>query len=114
LSELDLAYLQVNRAVTEDVAAGAGDPISIEWVREYYPGTLIAAESFTLEEGASAVTNGTLDAVAFGRLFIANPDLPARFAQGAPLNLLRRETIYTNGESGYVDYPMLANGASNK
>lgn len=107
LSELDLAYLQVNRAVTSDVAAGAGEPIDIEWVREHYSGTLIAAESFTLEEGNSAVAKGTLDAVAFGRLYIANPDLPERFAQGAPLNLLQNETIYLNDAIGYVDYPML-------
>lgn len=107
LSEFSLAYLHVNRATTEDVAAGAGDPISFGWVREHYSGTLIAAESFSQEEAASAVADGILDAVVFGRLFIANPDLPARFAQGAPLNPPRRDTFYTNGDSGYVDYPLL-------
>lgn len=113
LGELDLAYLHVNRAVDEDVTAGAGDPISVEWVRRHYPGTLIAAESFTLEEGASAVAQGTLDAVAFGRLFIANPDLPDRFEQGAPLNPLRHDTVYRNDGIGYVDYPVLETTAFN-
>lgn len=110
LTELELAYLQVNRAADSDISADAGEPISIDWIREHYLGTLVGAESFTLEEGINAVSNDTLDAVAFGRPFIANPDLPARFAESAPLNEPRRETFYTNEENGYLDYPMLANG----
>ena len=50
---------------------------------------------------------GAADAVAFGRVFIANPDLPARFAQGAPLNPLVAQTIYSPDATGYNDYPTL-------
>jgi 2,4-dienoyl-CoA reductase-like NADH-dependent reductase (Old Yellow Enzyme family) len=47
------------------------------------------------------------DAVAFGKLFIANPDLPRRLATGAPLNQWNVETFYNGGPHGYVDYPAL-------
>ncbi|MCU1252854.1 MAG: alkene reductase, partial [Edaphobacter sp.] len=47
------------------------------------------------------------DAVAFGKLFIANPDLPARFAKGLPLNRPNAATFYAPGPEGYIDYPAL-------
>lgn len=107
LAALDLAYVQVNRPSTGDLADCTGETTSIEWVREHYSGTLVGAENFGLEDGAQAVADGTLDAIAYGRPFLANPDLPARFAQGAPLNELRLDTVYGTGESGYLDYPAL-------
>ena len=51
---------------------------------------------------------GEADAIAYGKLFIANPDLPLRFAKGAPLNLPDPETFYAPGSEGYTDYPFLA------
>ena len=53
------------------------------------------------------IERGGADAVAFGRLFIANPDLPERFAQDAPLNAYDRPTFYGGGAKGYTDYPTL-------
>ena len=53
---------------------------------------------------------GAADAVAFGRLFIANPDLPERFRRGAPLNRYDRSTFYGGDARGYTDYPALAGG----
>jgi 2,4-dienoyl-CoA reductase-like NADH-dependent reductase (Old Yellow Enzyme family) len=53
------------------------------------------------------LAQGKADAVGFGKLFIANPDLPARFAAGATLNAWKMETFYTAGPEGYVDYPAL-------
>ena len=47
------------------------------------------------------------DAVAYGRLFIANPDLPARFARGSALNPPNPATFYADGAAGYTDYPAL-------
>jgi N-ethylmaleimide reductase len=52
------------------------------------------------------VEAGIADAVAFGRLFIANPDLPERLARGVPLNPYDRATFYGGGEKGYTDYPI--------
>ena len=112
LAAAGLAYLQVNRPSVKDLAACTGDTIPLEWVRERYTGTLVGAEGFGPEDGARAVADGTLDAIAYGRPFVANPDLPARIAKGAPLNEVRRGTLYRDeGESGYVDYPFLENDA---
>jgi N-ethylmaleimide reductase len=56
----------------------------------------------------AAVDAGRADAVAFGRLFLANPDLVQRLQRGAPLNAPNPQTFYTPGPVGYTDYPALA------
>ena len=58
------------------------------------------------------IAAGEADAVAFGQQFIANPDLPERFATGSPLNPPDPGTYYAPGEKGYTDYPALATAAS--
>ena len=107
LADVALAYLHVNRVTDEDRARGAGDDITLEWVREHYSGTLLAAGEFDRDDAEHALASGLLDAVVFGRPFLANPDLPERFATGAPLNTPDRETFYTGGPEGLVDYPTL-------
>ena len=72
-----------------------------------FGGTYIANEQFTRESAEQALAAGRADAVAFGKLFLANPDLPARFLAGAELNTPRPETFYAGGASGYTDYPAL-------
>ncbi|CAA7396551.1 unnamed protein product [Spirodela intermedia] len=73
-----------------------------------FQGTFIAAGGYDREEGNKAVASGYTDMVAFGRLFIANPDLPRRFLLDAPLNKYNRETLYTpDSVVGYNDYPFL-------
>jgi 2,4-dienoyl-CoA reductase-like NADH-dependent reductase (Old Yellow Enzyme family) len=73
-----------------------------------FGGAYIANEKFTYETAAQAVESGDVDAVAFGKLFIANPDLPHRFAVGAALNEPRVPEFYAGGAQGYTDYPSLA------
>ena len=68
----------------------------------------IVNERFTKETGEQVIAAGEADAVSFGVLFIANPDLPQRFASGAPLNKPDNTTFYGDGPAGYVDYPFLA------
>jgi len=68
---------------------------------------LILAGGFTGESAEEAIRSGRADAVAFGRQFIANPDLPLRLRVGALLNAYDRSTFYGGGAAGYVDYPEL-------
>lgn len=72
-----------------------------------FGGPFIANERFTKESAEQALQSGEADAVAFGRLFIANPDLPVRLATGAPLNEPDPTTFYASGPAGYTDYPSL-------
>ncbi|RTL85063.1 MAG: alkene reductase [Hyphomicrobiales bacterium] len=77
------------------------------YLRKEFGGPFIANEGFTRESAEAAIASGEADAVAFGKLFIANPDLPERFRRHAPLNAPRPETFYAHGPEGYVDYPAL-------
>lgn len=76
-----------------------------------FGGVYIANEGFTQESAAQVVSEGKADAVAFGKLFIANPDLPARFKMGAPLNVPDANTFYAPTAAGYTDYPSLKSAA---
>ena len=76
-------------------------------IRGKFSGRFIANEAFDQAQAAAWLAQERADAVAFGKLFIANPDLPARFAHGAALNAPRPETFYTPGPEGYTDYPAL-------
>jgi N-ethylmaleimide reductase len=68
---------------------------------------VLSAAAYSPKSAATAVEGGQVDAVAFGRLFIANPDLVARVRLGAELNLPDRATFYGGGAHGYTDYPVL-------
>lgn len=76
-------------------------------LKKAFGGTYIANERFTFESGNEVLAKGEADAVAFGIPFIANPDLPRRFREGAPLNEPHKETFYASGPKGYTDYPSL-------
>ncbi|CAA7396554.1 unnamed protein product [Spirodela intermedia] len=81
-------------------------------IRKAFQGTFIAAGGYDREEGNKAVNSGYTDLVAFGRLFLANPDLPKRFLLDAPLNKYNRLTFYTpDPVVGYTDYPFLDSSA---
>lgn len=77
-------------------------------MKEAFGGTVVANERFTQAQASDVLASGAADAVAFGVPFIANPDLPARFAKGAELNAPVPATFYTEGPVGYTDYPALA------
>jgi N-ethylmaleimide reductase len=72
-----------------------------------FGGKLVLAGLYDLESGQAALADGRADAIAFGRPFIANPDLVARLRQGSALNTPDPSTFYTGGANGYVDYPFL-------
>jgi len=76
-------------------------------LKEAFGGVYIANEKMTKESAGELLDSGKADAVAFGQLFIANPDLPERFKRNAPLNAPRPETFYAGSAEGYTDYPAL-------
>ena len=77
-------------------------------LRSVYRGALVVCGEYTLERGNTVIQDGLSDAVAFGRPYIANPDLVERFKTGAPLNDPDLSTFYGGGEEGYVDYTTLS------
>ena len=76
-------------------------------LKKAFVGVYVANEKFTLESGNAILSAGDADAVAFGVPFLANPDLPKRLAQNAPLNPPDSSTFYADGAKGYTDYPAL-------
>ena len=87
-----------------------GTPYSDEFrqrVRDAFEQTIIAAGGYTAEKAERNIKLGYIDAVAFGRDYIANPDLAERIRAGAPLNEQHPQTFYGGGTEGYTDYPFL-------
>ncbi|AMB43374.1 alkene reductase [Methylobacterium sp. AMS5] len=112
LAEFDFAYLHVVNPALEQMQKGEPpDQRSlalVQLIRERFKGTLIAAGGFDAGTAARWIHEGRADLVAFGRKFIANPDLPERLRADAPLNADDPTTYYGGGENGYTDYPDLA------
>ena len=106
IDSFNLAYLHIS----EPDWAG-GKPFTAEFrrqIRDTYHGVLIGAGGYTAEKADTLIRDGLIDAVAFGRSYIANPDLVERFQQNAPLNQPNPATFYGGDEEGYTDYPALA------
>jgi N-ethylmaleimide reductase len=98
-----IAYLHVMRS--DFFQAQQGDVVTP--ARQHFQGVLISNMGYTADEAEQAITEGKLDAVAFGTSFLANPDLPARIAAKAELNAPDASKFYTPGPAGYTDYPAL-------
>ncbi|WP_018261463.1 alkene reductase [Methylobacterium sp. WSM2598] len=115
LGRRGLAYLHVvepRADQTSDVnALDPNAPDAAARFKRRFGGPLIAAGGFTPATAAAAVAGGDVDAVAFGRLFIANPDLPERIRRGAGFNRYDRATFYGGDARGYTDYPALSSAA---
>lgn len=107
LNPLQLAFL--------DVLQGTGGMPAEKWIafdyarlRGVYTGNLILNNGYGFETGQTAVMSGEADAIAYGRLILANPDLVERFRQRAPLNAPDYDTLYSGEEKGYTDYAFLS------
>jgi N-ethylmaleimide reductase len=106
LDAMGLAYLHVVEPRirgTELIAETA--PIAAKHLRRHFHGTMIAAGGFDGASAEAILQDGDAEAVAFGRAFIANPDLPDRLRLGLPLNPYDRLTFYGGDAHGYTDYP---------
>lgn len=103
LEAVGIAYLSIAEADWDD--APEMPPSFRRAVRDTFSGAIIYAGRYNAETGAQLLESGLADLVAFGRPFMANPDLPARIANDWPLNPLNPATVYGGNAEGYVDYP---------
>ena len=107
LNPLGLAYVHLMEPNETDLKnRDVLNPVT-PLFRPVYQGTLITNGSYTQETANAALADGDADLVSFGKLFLANPDLPKRFRLNAPLNEPEPKTFYGSGEKGYTDYPFL-------
>ncbi|KAB0265375.1 alkene reductase [Microvirga brassicacearum] len=109
LNDLGLAYIHM----IEGATGGARDAVDVDYaaLRKAFNGTSIANNGYSPEMAREVVANGRADLVAFGRMYVSNPDLVDRLRIGAPLAQPIRETLYGGGAEGYVDYPTLEEAA---
>lgn len=107
LNRFGLAYLHIiePRVKGNVVVAKGQSPVAAEALRRIFTGTIIAAGGFEPDTAKEIVSKGDADLVAFGRHFVANPDLPFRIRGGLPLAEHDRDTFYTFDAHGYTDYP---------
>lgn len=106
LNDFDLAYLHIVDVMSDDIRHGAKS-VPLGSMRGAYKGTLVVCGEYDRERAIRTVSSGHADAVAFGRPYIANPDLVERLRIGAPLNEPDEATFYGGAEEGYTDYPVL-------
>jgi N-ethylmaleimide reductase len=104
LASFGLAYLHV---VEEDGAAESGRRFDIGSLRNLWNGPYIVNGNYDSSRAMKAIADGRADFVSFGKLFLANPDLPLRLARSAPLNVPDRGSFYGGDDRGYIDYPFL-------
>ena len=104
LAERGLAYLHV---VEGDTSGNPVPPFDYRALKRLFGGLVIANNGFDKRRANAAIADGEADLVAFGKPFIANPDLAIRLLLDAPIMPVNRDTLYGGGEAGYTDYPML-------
>ena len=111
LNDFPLSYLMLTEprvgalSLAPEADGSQTQPLRNALFRKIYRGMLIGAGGFTPRTAEAAVADGIYDLVAFGRWFLANPDLPGRLLAGTPLNVYDRKTFYGAGAEGYTDYP---------
>ena len=108
VQELDIAFLELREQTPNGTFGASSDipPLSPA-IREVFHGPLILNQDYSMETAQHALASGRADAIAWGRLYIANPDLAERFRTGAELNAPDVATFYSKGPEGYTDYPAL-------
>ncbi|MET0290805.1 MAG: alkene reductase [Steroidobacteraceae bacterium] len=105
LAELGIVFLEL-REPPPDSNFGKPDTSPIApGIRKVFPGVLVLNSDFTREKADAVIGAGEADAIAFGRPFISNPDLPHRLKAALPLNPPDFATFYSQGAKGYTDYP---------
>ena len=107
LDALGIAFLELRELKPHGTYGASEVPRLSPIIRQHYRGPLILNSDYTGESAQADLDSGIADGIAFGRPFIANPDLVERLRTGAPLNAWDASTFYTQGAEGYTDYPAL-------
>ena len=107
LDKFGLAFLEMREPIPGGTFGTPSTPPVAPAIREVFKGPLILNSDYDPARAAADMATGIPDAIAFGRPFIANPDLVARLEKDAPLNKDVMKTWYSQGPEGYVDYPSL-------
>ncbi|TYP71007.1 N-ethylmaleimide reductase [Aquimarina intermedia] len=105
LNDYNLAYLHLSEPFTDVSNVSFLVSNIAERYRPRYKGTLMINNGFTQETGNKIILDEHADLVAFGKLFISNPDLPTRFALNAPMADWNEDLFYASTKEGYIDYP---------
>ena len=112
LADLGIAFLELRELSPTGTFGASEVPKLSPRIRKVFPGPLVLNQDYTPEEAKADLASGAADAIAFGRPFIANPDLVERLRQDAPLAKDNQKTWYTTGPEGYTDYPALETEAA--
>lgn len=108
LSEIGIAFLEMREPGFDGTFGSADRPPIAPLIRDVFHGPLVLNSDYDGAKAQAALDGGKVDAIAFGRPFIANPDLPHRLRQGLTLNPDVAATWYSQGPEGYIDYPAAA------
>jgi len=112
LSDLGIAFLELREQAPDGTFGRTDVPKLSPQIRDAFRGVLVLNQDYSFEAGQRDLDTGIADAIAWGRKFIANPDLVERFRRGAPLAQDNQRTWYTDGAEGYTDYPALETEAA--
>jgi N-ethylmaleimide reductase len=104
LSRLGIVFLELREPGPHGTFGRSDRPPVAPLIRKAFKGILVLNSDYDFERGESAVSSGAADAITFGRKFLANPDLPYRFANNLALNADDQKTWYSQGPDGYINY----------
>lgn len=105
LDALGIVFLELREPGPDGTFGKSDRPPVAPLIRKAFKGVLVLNSDYDLERGQAALASGAADAITYGRKFLANPDLPHRFAKGIPLNVDDPKTWYSQGPEGYITYP---------
>ena len=108
LNDYNLAYVHLSEPFTDVSDIPFAVTNIAKHFRPLYNGTLMINSNFDQDSGNKVIEDSDADLVAFGKLYVSNPDLVERFAENAPVADWNKDTFYTPGKEGYIDYPTLA------
>jgi N-ethylmaleimide reductase len=106
LDQFDLAFLELREPGPNGTFGKSDRPPVAPLIRKAFKNPLVLNSDYDLARGQAALASGVADAITFGRKFLANPDLPRRFAENLDLNSDDMKTWYSQGPDGYLTYPL--------